>query len=103
MTVDSSVEVTQDIDLKGRYGSGMDLLGKLPGSQAVRDCMAAAGPNTLTVGRWTPASPRRPNVLQTAQARFRQNGDLVQLLAAIASSESFRSVRISDGSGGNGP
>ncbi len=103
VTVDSSVEVTQDIDLKGRYASGMDLLGKLPGSQAVRDCMARRWAEYAYSRALDASQPADQCVLQTAQTRFRQNGDLVQLLAAIASSESFRSVRISDGSGGNGP
>jgi hypothetical protein len=98
--VDSSGEVTQEIDLKGRFASGMEFLGKLPGSPAVRDCMTRRWAEYAYSRTLDGAQPADRCALESAQSRFRQNGDLVELLSVIANSETFRSTQVP---GGNGP
>ena len=102
--VDSSGEVRQDNDLRGHFGSGMEFLAKLPTSQAVRDCMALRWAE-FAFGRALDApEPDERCAVEPARDRFRESGDLVELLAAIANGPAFRSTRMSDPlDGGNGP
>jgi hypothetical protein len=85
--VDSSADVSLGLDLDGKYATGMELIRKLPGSAAVRDCMAR---------RWFEYAVSRPEAaadacaLDRVRERFRKDGDLVGLLAAISESEAFR-------------
>ena len=88
VAVDSSGELRLGSDLDGPFAAGMDLIRRLPGSPAVRDCM---------VRRWFEYAVSRELessqacALEPLKARFRSDGDLVELLAGIASSETFRS------------
>jgi hypothetical protein len=100
--VDSSGEITQATDLKGRFGSGMELLGKLAASPAVRDCMARRWSEYAFSRVLDPGKPADQCAVQAAQARFRQSGNLVELLADIAGGEAFRSALVPE-TGGNGP
>ena len=89
--VDSSVEVTQDLDLRGKYAGGMDLMARMAGSPTVRDCLAQRS-FEYAVGRDADAAERCE--LDGLRARFRDRGDLVDLLAAIAGTGTFRSQRV---------
>jgi hypothetical protein len=86
--VDSSVEISQDVDLKGKYANGMELLARVPGSAAVRSCLAE---------RWfeyavsREADPADRCELAALDARFRKSGDLADLLVAITQTGTFRS------------
>jgi hypothetical protein len=86
--VDSAVEVVQNLDLAGKYASGIELLARLPATGTVRDCL---------VQRWfeyavsRAADPAEACELDGLRARFRGNGDLIDLVTAIAQSRTFRS------------
>jgi len=86
--VDSSVEIDQDLDLKGKYASGMELLARIPGSATVRTCMAE---------RWfeyalsREADPAERCELNAVRDRFGKSGDLADLLVAITQTGTFRS------------
>jgi hypothetical protein len=89
--VDSSGQIGQGLDLDGKFTSGMELIGRLPRSQAVRDCMAR---------RWFEYAVSRATVdadscaLDGIRGRFRADGDLLGLLGAVVESETFRSQLI---------
>jgi Protein of unknown function (DUF1588)/Protein of unknown function (DUF1592)/Protein of unknown function (DUF1595)/Protein of unknown function (DUF1585)/Protein of unknown function (DUF1587) len=91
--VDSSAEITQDLDLKGKYANGMELLTRIPGSTTVRDCMA---------GRWfeyavsREADPAERCELDSVRSRFRKSGDLGDLLVAITQTATFRSQLVEE-------
>ena len=79
--------ISQGIDLDGPFASGMELLARMPGSKAVRDCMAR---------RWfeyavsRALEPGEACAVEPVQTRFRASGDLLDLVASIAESEAFR-------------
>jgi hypothetical protein len=84
--VDSSGEIALGLDLDGTFASGSELLERMTRSGAVRDCLAR---------HWFEyAVSRRPEAadrcaLDPIQARFRQSGDLVELLGALAETPTF--------------
>jgi hypothetical protein len=85
--VDTSGEIALGIDLDGPFASADELLDRVSRSGAVRDCLAR---------QWLEyALSRRPEAsdqcaLEPIQARFRQSGDLTELLAALAGTQAFR-------------
>jgi hypothetical protein len=86
VTVDSSGELNEG-DLGGRFASGVELFARIAGSATVRACM---------VTRWfeyavsRALDPVERCGLAALVARFQASGDLVDLLASIAESDSFR-------------
>jgi hypothetical protein len=92
--VDSSGDVQSGTDVDGPFANGAELLARLGGSAAVRDCM---------VDRWLAYALRREPVagetcaVAAIKTRFRADGDLAALLAAIATSTSFRNVLAAEG------
>src|SRR6185436_7035835 len=91
--VDSSVEVTQDLDLKGKYANGMELLARLGGSPTVRDCLAQ---RTFEYALSRDADPAERCELDDLRARFHKSGNLVELLTDVARTEAFRSQRMEE-------
>jgi hypothetical protein len=93
VAVDSSVEVTQDLDLRGKYASGMELLARMPGSPTARDCLAL---------RWfeyavsRDADPAERCELDSVRAGFQKSGDLAALLVAITQTGAFRSQLVEE-------
>ena len=91
--VDTSGEIALGIDLDGPFASGAELLDRMTRSGAVRDCLA---------GQWLEyAISRRPAAsdqcaLEPIQAHFRKSGDLTELMAALAGTESFRQQLITE-------
>jgi hypothetical protein len=85
--VDSSGEIAQGIDLDGTFADGMELLGRLATSGTVRDCLAR---HWLEYAVSRHLEPADRCLLEPLAARFRQSGDLLELVAGIAESEAFR-------------
>ena len=85
--VDSSGEIDQGIDLDGKFADGMELLGRLATSGTVRDCLAR---HWLEYALSQHLEPADRCVLDPLAARFRQSGDLLELVAAVAESDAFR-------------
>jgi hypothetical protein len=96
VAVDSSAEIAQGLDLDGSYPNGMELLARLATSGTARDCM---------VQQWFEYAlsrhpdPRESCALEPLQARFRTSGDLLELLASVAESETFRFQRLAEETG----
>ena len=91
--IDTSGEIALGIDLDGAFASGGELLDRLARSGAVRDCLARHW-FEYAVSRRPEASDRCS--LEPIEARFRQSGDLIELLAGVAETESFRRQLISE-------
>ena len=93
VAVDSSGEIQQGIDLDGKFNNGMDLLARIGASATVRNCM---------VQRWFEYAVRRELepadqcAVAAVQQRFATRGDLRDLLAEVAKSDSFQSVLIEE-------
>jgi hypothetical protein len=91
--VDSSGSIQQGIDIDGKFATGMDVLGRIGSSAAVRDCMAQ---------RWfeyavsRALEPADQCALAAVKQRFATNGDLLDLLTAVASSDAFRTVLVEE-------
>jgi Protein of unknown function (DUF1588)/Protein of unknown function (DUF1585) len=91
--VDTSGEIKLGLDLDGAFASGGELLERMARSAAVRDCLARHW-FEYAVSRRPEASDRCS--LEPIQARFRQSGDLIDLLAGVAGTDSFSQQLISE-------
>jgi hypothetical protein len=88
LKVDSSGEIAQtDLDVSGTFTDGFQLFDRLAKSKDVRGCMAS---------QWYEYASRRDVSkddrcgLDTITSRFKASGDLNDLLASIALSDTFR-------------
>jgi hypothetical protein len=80
-------------DLGGRFSTGAELLARLAQSQDIRSCFAET---YFTFAGGHDSTPEDRCALDAVKKTFQPTGDLRQLVAAIASSDSFR-LRTSEG------
>ena len=91
--VDSSGEIWQQLDVDGAFANGMELLGKLGTSTAVRDCMVQ---KSFEYALRRELAEADACALGAVKQRFRSSGDLVDLLASVATSAAFRKVLVEE-------
>lgn len=88
VAVDTSGTVTAPVaDVAGPFADGMELVGRIAKSGAVRGCLARQWFEYAVSGDEVPAESC---ALDAVTTRFAQNADLNDLLVAIAASPSFR-------------
>ncbi len=91
--VDSSGEIRAGLDLDGAFAGGMQLLDKLAASAAVRDCLLR---KTFEYALRRELSEADACAVESIEGRFRDSGDLVDLLARVATSDTFQTVLIEE-------
>jgi hypothetical protein len=91
--VDSSGEVKNGIDLDGRFAGGAELLARLPASATVRDCLVQ---RTFEYALRRELEPAVQCAVDQVKQRFRADGDLRGLLAAVAASDAFTTALVEE-------
>jgi Protein of unknown function (DUF1588)/Protein of unknown function (DUF1592)/Protein of unknown function (DUF1595)/Protein of unknown function (DUF1585)/Protein of unknown function (DUF1587) len=91
--VDSSGELRQGLDVDGKFANGMELLARIGTSATVRDCLVRRS-FEYALRRELDAADEC--ALGAVKQRFRSSGDLVELLAAVAESDVFKTTSIEE-------
>jgi hypothetical protein len=87
VAVDTSGEVIGDVDVKGTFARGMELVDRLAGSADARRCLAG---QFYRYAVTRDPDPAEKCALAAIEDRFAGKGDLNDLLLAIAVSDGFR-------------